>query len=409
MLAQNTAEIDTRTPFTEAEKALMQRVKSYQLEYDVSIEALSAQTGIDTYVIGPLRRAGTDPDKGPPDLPPEMRAPAFEKLSAWVAALVEQEEIIDRTLKRMTEVHTRTSLAKQLHLDPVDMGALLYQRDEWAASNNPRKQELLAALLPWLESEEEGDAQGIALTPTFRRIETLYRQAWRQRWIFCITGEVGVGKSFCAKRFRRENLKTRYRPGVVYVELTSADNTRKAVLARIVEALYDCGVIDSTAGDHWAILCDHLGPEDLLIVDEFQFALADDIKVGKLFHDMANKMTTHIVLQGNRSLNGMLWSGKTDELDGLANRTVHPGHFVTTAADVTAWMGWAGYDDAALVRAASKKAAIPGASGGLRTLQMLFDMFESSHPDKKLTAKAFLDHGNLYGKFSPTNQKGKSQ
>lgn len=409
MLAQNTAGIDTPTRLTEAEKALMQRVKSYQVDYNVSIRALAEQTGIDMDVIGAMRRAGTGPDEGPPDLPPELRAQAFDKLSAWVAALVEQEEIVGRTLKRMVDVHTRTSLATQLDIDILDLGELLYQRNQWTSSNSPRKQKLLEALLPWLESEEEGDAQGVASTPTFRRIENIYHTVWRRAGSLSITGEVGIGKSFCAKRFWRENLKTRYRPGVVYVELTTFDNTRKAVLARIVEALYACGVIDTTAGDHWTILCDHLGPEDLLIVDEFQFALANDIEVSKVFHDMANKMRTHVVLQGNRSLNATLWGDKSGELDGIANRTLHPPHFVTTAADVTAWMEWAGYKDAALVKAAIKIGARPGPQGGLRTLQLLFDMFESENPDKKLTAKSLIETAQLYGKFSPTNQKGKSQ
>ncbi|MBW8456933.1 MAG: ATP-binding protein [Thiobacillus sp.] len=406
MLAQNTAGIDTPARLTEAEMALMKRVKRYQGDYKVSIQDLAEQTGIDMYVIGAMRRAGTGPDEGPPDLPPELRAQAFDKLSAWVAALDEQEEIVDRTLKRMDKVYTRTSLATQLDLDVVDLGLLLYQRNQWSASNSPRKQKLLEALLPWLESEEEGDDRGIASTPTFMRIERIYHKAWTKTGYRGLTGEVGTGKSFCARRFWRENMKTRYRRGVVYVELTSADKTTKAVLARIVEALYAYGAIDTTAGDHWTILCDHLGPEDLLIVDEFQFALADDIKVGKVFHDMANKMRTHVVLQGNRDLNRTLWGDKSGELEGVANRTLHPPHFVTTAADVTAWMEWAGYKDAALVKAATKIAARPGDQGGLRTLQLLFDEFESENPDKKLTAKSLIETAQLWGKYSPTNQKG---
>jgi hypothetical protein len=410
MLAQDIAEIDAPTPFTEEEKALIQRIRIYQVQHDVSHYDIADQTGIDRHILGSLIRAELGIDEDPSMLPPDIRTQAADKLSAWVTDMEEQAEIVDQTIKRMAGFHTRTSLAKHLGLSSVALGQLLYrQTSNWTAREHAEKRKIVAALSAWLNSDEAEDVHGFASTPTFQMMMNGYNLAYSSPWLISFVGETGIGKSFTAKRRLRQNPKTCYSPGVMYVELQSGDTTRKAILARIVEALLDLGVIHTVAGDPMTILKDNLGPDDFLIVDEFQFALEDDIKAGQVFHDIANNLKTHVVLQGNPSLNSTLWNEKNHALDGLANRSLRMPHLSTTKADVEAWMQWAGYEDAALVKAAVKVAARRGPSGGLRTLVLLLEAIERVFPDEKLTARSFLQHAQDFGKFSTTNQKGKSQ
>jgi hypothetical protein len=202
----------------------------------------------------------------------------------------------------------------------------------------------------------------------------------------------------------RENPKTRYRPGTVYVRLQSGDTTRKPILARIVQALYDLEVIQSTAGDPMTTLEDNLGPDDLLIVDEFQFALDEDIKAGKVFHDIANEIKTHVVLQGNPSLNTTLWNNKSEDLNGLADRTLPMPHMSTTKADVKAFMLHHGHDNPALIKAAADIVARPGRGGGLRTLKKLLDSYPVFSRDP-LNGQGFRKHAMAFGRYSPAKKQ----
>jgi type II secretory pathway predicted ATPase ExeA len=328
-------------------------------------------------------------------------------MSAWVIDREEQEEIVDRTLRRMAGFHTRTSLAKHLALSYEALGQLLRRRTgHWNTQQHAEKRKILAALSAWLDSEEADDVGGFVSTPTFEYLQNAYNYAFSVTWPVLIVGEVGIGKSIAARYRLRLNPKTRCSPGVVYVELKTGDATRKAILARIVQALFDLEVILTMTGDPMTILKDNLGLDDLLIIDEFQFALGEDIKAGQVFHDIANSLKTHVVLQGNPSINVTLWSEKNQELEGLANRVLAMPHLSTTKEDVEAWMQWAGYEGESLIKVAGKVAARRGPSGGLRTLVILLDAIEKFFPDKKLTGQSFLGHARTFGKFSPTNRKG---
>ena len=407
MLAQDIAEIDAPSPLSEEEKALIQRIRSYQVQHEVSHYDIADQTGIDRHILGSLIRAELGIDEDPSMLPPDIRAQTVEKLSAWVTGMEEQAEIVDQTINRMAGGrHTRAYLAKHLGLSAAALGQLLNrQTSNMNAREHAENRKIVAALSAWLDRDEADRA----LTPTLQMMLNIYRTAFKTHDFLSVVGDVGIGKTEAAMEMLRENPKTRYSPGVVYVRLQSCDITRKAILARIVQALFDLEVIQTTAGDHMTILKDNLGPDDLLIVDEFQNALDVDIKAGKVFHDIADNLETHVVLQGNPSVNATLWDERNHELDGLASRTQRTPPLSTTKADVEVWMQWAGYEDAALVKAAVKFAARRGRNGGLRALRMLFKQIEDWFPDEKLTDRSFLQHAQDFCKFSPTNQKGKSQ
>jgi hypothetical protein len=323
----------------------------------------------------------------------------------WLDEKDAQDEIVDLATRRMAGIHTTQSLAKYLGIPPDELRGVLNGR---GSALNPaqcrERRETVAALSAWLDTNEAGDIEGIALTPTIEKLKNAYHFARIDKWIVSIVGDVGIGKSLAAMHEVRENPKTRYRPGTVYVRLQSGDTTRKAILARIVQVLYDLEVIQSTAGDPMAILNDNLGPEDLLIVDEFQFALDEDIKSGKVFHDIADEMNTHVVLQGNPSLNTTLWNKKSAELDGLADRALLMPHMSTTRADVEAFMLHHGHNNPALIKAAADVVARPGRGGGLRTLKKLLD----SHPvfsRDPLNGQSFRKHAQIFGHYSTAQKK----
>lgn len=385
---------------SEEELALVQRVKSCQVQYGVSLHDLTAELDMDRHALGSILSADLGIYSPPDTLPDSIRAMAVEKLSAWVADREEQEEIIERAVRRMAGVHTRASLAKYLSL-PIDaLSQLLHGKTgNWSARQHAEKRKMLAALSVWLDSDDAADVSGFAATPTFERLQTAYNYAFRSPWTVSVVGEVGIGKSVAAKHYLRQNPKTRYGAGVVYVELMDGDTSRKAVLARIVQALFDLEVIHTAAGDPMMILADNLGPDDLLIVDEFQFALAEDPKAGKPFHTLANRAKTHVVLQGNPLVDQTLWNEKNQELEGLASRTSRMPYLSTTREDVEAWMQWAGYDDPALISAAAKIAARRGVGGGLRALAKLFSEIDAFFPGEKLTARSLMTHAQTFGHF----------
>lgn len=393
------AQLDSGFPaLSEEEMALVQRVKSCQVQYGVSLYEIMEEIGMDRYVLGPILNADIGIYSTPDTLPDSIRAAAFEKLTAWVTNREDQEEIIARTVRRMAGVHTLASLAKNLGLEHDALTKLLRrQTGNWTARDHAAKRKMLAVLSEWLESAEADDVSGFAATPTFERLQTAYNFAFGSPWTVSVVGEVGIGKSIAAKHYMRQNPKTRYGAGVVYVELTDADATRKAILTRIVQALLDLDVIHTAAGDPMAILADNLGPDDLLIIDEFQFALAENPNAAKLFHTLANRAKTHVVLQGNPLVDRTLWNEKVQTLEGLASRTSRMPHLSTTREDVEAWMQWAGYDDAALITAAARVAAQRGAGGGLRTLAKMLNEIEMFYPDEKLTARGLMRHAQTFG------------
>lgn len=405
MLAHDTAEIARPIPFSEEEMEVIERIKEYRMNERISIHELAADLKMETHVIGPFFRSNLGIDPDPETLPQPLRDKVLGAMREWLDEKEAQDEIVDLATRRMAGIHTTQSLAKYLGISPDELGGVLNGR---GGALNPAqcraRRETVAALSAWLDTDEAGDIDGIALTPTIELLKNAYHFARTTYWIVSIVGDVGIGKSLAAMREVRDDPKTRYRPGTVYVRLQSGDTTRKTILARIVQALYDLEVIQVNVGDPMVILKDNLGPEDLLIVDEFQFALEEDIKAGKVFHDIANDMNTHVVLQGNPSLNTTLWNEKNHELDGLANRTLPMPHLSTTKEDVEAFMLHHGHDNPTLIKAAVSVVARPGPGGGLRTLKKLLDSYPvfSKVP---LHGQGFRAHARAFGHYSPAQKK----
>jgi transcriptional regulator with XRE-family HTH domain len=405
MLAHDTAEIARPIPLSEEEKEVIERLKEYRMAERLSIHELAADLKMETHVLGPLFRTHLGIDPYPETLSQPLRDKVFGAMREWLDERDALDEIIELTTRRMANIYTDQSLAQHLGVSPDELRLVLNGK---GGQLNPaqchRRRETVAALSAWLDTDEAADIDGIALTPTIEHLKNAYHFARTTYWIVSIVGDVGIGKSLAAMHEVRENPKTRYRPGTVYVRIQSGDSTRKAILARIVQALYDLGVIQSTAGDPMTILKDNLGSDDLLIIDEFQFALEEDIKAGKVFHDIANDMNTHVVLQGNPSLNTTLWNEKNHELDGLANRTLPIPHLSTTRADVEAFMLHHGHDAPALIKAAADVVARPGPGGGLRTLKKLLDSYRAFSADP-LNGQGFRKHARAFGHYSPAQKK----
>lgn len=397
MLAHDTAEIARPSPLSEEEKEVIERIKEYRMNGRIDIHELAADLNIETHVLGPFFRSNLGIDPDPETLSQPLRDKVLGAMREWLDERDALDEIVDLATRRMAMIHNTQSLAQHLGVSPDELGWVLNGKGgRLSRAHRHERRKIVAALSAWLDTDEAGDIEGIALTPTIDRLKNAYHFARTTCWIVSIVGDVGIGKSIAAMHEVRENPKTRYRPGTVYVRLQSGDTTRKAILARIVHALYDQGLIQSTAGDPMAILKETLGPDDLLIIDEFQFALEEDIKAGKVFHDIANDMNTHVVLQGNPSLNTTLWNEKNHELDGLANRALLMPHMSTTRADVEAFMLHHGHDNSALIKVAAGIVARPGPGGGLRTLRKLLDSYPVFSVEP-LTAQSFRKHARTFG------------
>jgi hypothetical protein len=399
MLAQDTAEIDTPNPLSEEEKGLIQHVKRFMVRQSVSLPELTSEIGVEINTLRSLTRIGMGIDEDPSMLPLSLRTEAIQKLSDWVNSMESEDETLDRVERRMAGFHTITSLAKRLDLSAPILGQLLSrQTHDWSAGEHAYKRKMLGVLSAWLDSDSADDIAGIATTPTFISLQNAYDLAWATKGIVVVVGEVGIGKSLGGKRFCRQNPKTSRSKGVVYVEFKSGEITEKAILGRIVSVLYGQGLISTTSGDPTRIIEDTLDSDDLLLLDEFHFTIANGNRGGEVFHSLYNAIGMPIVLQGNATLNGTLWNDKKQPFQGLANRALCMPHMSTTVKDVETWMHWAGYDNDALIRAAVKIGARPGQSGGLRTLAMVIKAIEIKRPGEKLTATALLDFAAYCGK-----------
>jgi type II secretory pathway predicted ATPase ExeA len=409
MLAEITPEMGIPCPLTDEEREVIERVKIRQARHHVSIPELENEIGVDRLIIGSMIRYGMGIDQDPSMLPSVTRAETIEKLTAWVNDGEEEDEILYMVESRMAGFHTYTSLATHLGLQAPALNDLLNGRAPmWNIDQRASRAKILSVLSGWLESEAEDDIAGLASTPTFEDLQAYYNHAFTSKGIISVSGEVGIGKSVAAKHYLRQNPKTRYRPGVVYVELETGDTNENAILSGAVQALHGQGVIHAMTGDSKTILNNNLGSDDLLFFDESQFAFEKNIEAGKVFHNLANKLKTHVFLQGNTSLNMTLWDGKNQTLDGVANRTLPMPHMSTTKADVEAWMQWAGYEDEALIRAACKVCARPGPQGGLRTLTLLLHTIEKLFLKEgvRLTGKIFSEYAVRLGKYSAPRKNG---
>ncbi len=295
----------------------------------------------------------------------------------------EEEELLCRVERKMVGLHTVTSLAKELKVEPYHLRHIIARTEPEIKHRSLGTRQLLQKLAAWVEEEEIINIG--ADLPTGTLVREACEMADNMQILMILAGHPGIGKTFELMRFEREFPKTNDSPGVIYVRFQKGDTTKRTVLGRILEALYERGLIVSTAGDPMNVVANAFDPDDLLICDEMQFITERDSRSAEVFHTLYDLVTMGMVLVGNMGFEQCFWNSSS--FAGLKNRAVCHHPLTTTKSDVRSWAAWAGYEDKALIEMCVKIGARPGDAGGLRTVVTLINIAEQLlKPGEKLTA-----------------------
>lgn len=404
MLADNSAKPEPEY-LSDFEREQITNLKQRMLRTRCDLPALANETGVELTVLRMLTRIGTDFDEVPDALSGAQKDEAFQKIAEWIDVIESADDTILRVERRMAAYHTISGVARQLDLDPAALGQLISGATEgWNAHEHAYKRTMLKRLRDWAERDAESDARSLAQTPTFIAIQCDVENTLSVGGTLAMTGEPGIGKSVTLKDFCHQYPKTRNQSGAVYIAFEAGDNTEKAILEVIVTGLYQQGLVQTMSGDPKRIIKQALGPGDIVLFDEVQFAFSGANRGGDLFHSLHDTTGVPFVFMGNYTTTGALLDDKKQPYAALVNRGGVRPHMQTTNEDVAVWMAWQGFESAELIRAAQKIGARPGQSGGLRTLAYVIRNAEKMHPGKKLTKELLMSTASYYGK-SPTHSK----
>lgn len=300
----------------------------------------------------------------------------------------EQKAKLDRVGAILASGIPLSRLAAEID-EPEDLITRVLEQDYFRGGHDEkRRDEVMARLAEWLESQESTEFQQCANTITFQKIQAIIAGAHRTGDFVAITGDVGIGKSWAAIEYVRQHPRGHNKPGAVRVEFTRADRNDSSALFTILSSL--AGNVEASRsayrnGHLMSAIGKLLHRRDCLILDECNYlGTAADI-----VRDIYEKTGAAIVMIGNPELSSTIWGGKKQDFAALASRATRFDFPRTVSQDVEAFMDWKGLPDKRLRKAAVDVAARPGQSGGLRTLNKIFSTKEIYYPGINLDADTF--------------------
>lgn len=305
----------------------------------------------------------------------------------------DQESIMARIEARLAAGMRPSRLILETGIRKEHLDALLMRQGlhgfQCGGEIDPDVMEAIGALDQWLE-HSPGDPESHAPraeTPSFKGMSVILAIAHQTRALVAITGAVGIGKSFAARRYAEDHARSHKKPGAVRIQFNRTDNKPSAALAAILAGLHGESIGAYRNGNLYHAVGAKLRPGDFLILDECQ-RLEDAADIVASLHD---DFGVAIAMLGNPDWSRAIW-GKDRTLDALGSRILRYDFSNNTGEDVEAWLAWKGILDglpvrerADLVKTAVSIGTRPGREGGLRTLDMVINYYARAYGNQPLS------------------------
>lgn len=269
------------------------------------------------------------------------------------------------------------------------------QFGDWFAG---RAESHLLALEKWANEE---DASGqlkldeYAMTETFKRGYGILYSIHKERSLGALTATYGIGKTFLARCYTRDNPRRPNEPGAVWFEFGPGTKGDAGVLDAILGALEPYSTPSGSVNSKLDRILTVLKPGDFLIADECGIPAekGTGLRFMSYIHEQAG---IPIAMIGNPSFHAAVW-GKRTEYDALASRTKHFALGANSEADVDAWMDFKGITGRHLKKVVLLVVGQPGRDGGLRGAETVLSELRSRGLD--VTAENFLETAKLFGRM----------
>lgn len=305
----------------------------------------------------------------------------------------EQESIMTRVEARLAAGMRPSRLILETGIRKDYLDALLMRKSlhgfHYGGEHVPDAMEAIDALAQWLEhtpGEPESHAQR-AETPSFKGMSAILAIAHQTRALVAITGAVGIGKTFAARRYAEDHARSHKKPGAVRIQFNKTDNKPSAALAAILAGLHGESIGAYRNGNLYQAVGAKLRPGDFLILDECQ-RLGDAADIVASLHD---DFGVAIAMLGNPDFSRAIW-GKDRTFDALGSRILRHDFLNNTGEDVEAWLAWTGTleglpvkERADLVKTAVSIGTRPGGDGGLRTLDLVIEYYKKAYGNQPLS------------------------
>ena len=329
---------------------------------------------------------------------------ALDKLGSWLDFSTfsdSDEAVIQRLEKAVAMGDTLQALHRNTGVE-IENLERLRRRMKWDCDETNRQSpvDAITALKSHFGREDDvcvTPAQSLAFTETYELIQGLLESAQQKRRFIAITGDVGIGKTMAAKAYANNFPKTHRRPGALYLKFSGDHASRVAAMRHILAALPGNGQSHPKHADAmFNEIKARLRPGDLLVFDECNYLAGKKGSGGEavdLIRDLYDEGTAAIVMFGNTEFQGRVW-GKDDAFAPLVSRITHYTLGQTSEDDVIAWFKWKWPHlpaDGPLLKACMRLATRSGAKGGLRTLAVVVEEFESNYPAAELCADGLLE------------------
>lgn len=266
---------------------------------------------------------------------------------------------------------------------------------EWYSG---KSQEHLLALEQWANEEDasgQEHAEEYAKTATFERVYGTLFAAHKARSLVAITATYGIGKTFAARRYARDNPRRSNEPGAVWFEFGPGTKGDSGVLDAILGALEPYSASRGSVSSKLDRILAILKPGDFLIADECGIPAekGTGLRFMSYIHEQAG---IPIAMIGNPSFHAAVW-GKRSDYDALASRTKHISLDGNSDLDVDAWMDFKGITGRNLKRVVVLVVGQPGRDGGLRGAETVLSEIRARGLD--VTPENFLETARLFGRM----------
>ncbi len=298
---------------------------------------------------------------------------------------------------RITRLSVETGIPTErlkLLLEEKNIRPLAMQ--EWFAG--PEAQRALLALEAWLREEDEAAAQvgsGHANTEMMRQVYGILDVAHRSRSLVAITGPYGVGKTYAAQAYARDNPRRPNEPGAVWFEFPPGTKGDAGVLDAILYALDPYNHPSGTVIAKLDRVLTLLKRGDFLIADECGIPAEKGTGL-RFFGYIHERAHIPVAMIGNPSFHAAVW-GKRNDYDALASRTRHTSLEGSSAGDVEAFMDWRKLSGRRLNDTILAVVRQPGRDGGLRAAVAILD--ELKVRDMEVTYENFLSIAKQLGRL----------
>lgn len=234
--------------------------------------------------------------------------------------------------------------------------------------NRTHERERLLQLEAWIAAH---DTERRQLAREYTEIETglyiagLALEALHKKRLFHLIGGWGISKTKTVERFASQHPMTHETPGAVYLSLTSEDRTVAQVYQRLNDVLRISEKYQTSGRSKGQRVRNAFRPGDLLIVDEFNYALS--YGNWTTFRDIYDISPASLMLVSNITSNGFV-KAHQDELGAFLSRARTRTIEGNVKADGEKYAASLGYSCERIIQEAGRIVTSKGQAGGMRFL-----------------------------------------